>query len=47
MKKRKDLYYSDENAIKDLLLGRKIKKVSDNTLLLDNGMELQFTANAG
>ncbi len=39
--------YSEEKKIYDLLFGRKVVKVSDDTLLLDNGMELRVIANEG
>ena len=47
MKIIKQLDECDEAEIKELLFGRKIEKVDDNTLLLDNGLELQVIANEG
>jgi hypothetical protein len=44
---KKVLYESDVNEIKDLLFGRKIQKVSNDELLLDNGIVLQIAANEG
>lgn len=41
------LDYTDEQEIKDLLLYRKITKINDDTLLLDNGIELQIIPNIG
>lgn len=38
---------SNENEVKELLIGHSIKKVKDNTLELDNGIELQIIANDG
>lgn len=43
----KDLDECDEKEIKELLFGRKVKKVSADTLLLDNGIELTVKANEG
>lgn len=39
--------YDDEEAIREKLLYRKIVKVEDDTLYLDNGMELKVVANEG
>lgn len=39
-------HYEEEN-IKNLLLYRKVEKVSDNKLLLDNGIELEIVPNEG
>lgn len=47
MKKVKELFEDNETEIKELLFGRKITKVEDDTLLLDNGLELKITANEG
>ena len=46
----KDYFYipfDDEKNIKDLLIGHSIEKVNDNTIKLDNGMELEFFGNEG
>lgn len=43
----KELYYSNENEIKDLLMFRKVIKVENSTLFLDNGVELEVVANSG
>lgn len=37
----------DEDEIRELLLYRKVVKVIDNTLILDNGTELTFEGNHG
>lgn len=37
----------DEAQISELLVGRKVTKVSDNTLLLDDGTELVVKGNEG
>ncbi|MCI8466957.1 MAG: hypothetical protein HFI08_02025 [Bacilli bacterium] len=41
------LYQNDEEEIKELLLGRTIEKVNDNTLKLDNGLILEIQPNQG
>ena len=41
------LDYQDEQEIKELLLYRKVSKINDDTLLLDNGVQLQILPNAG
>ena len=46
-KKVKELYECDEKEIKKLLFGRKVKKVEDDTLELDNGLILEIVANEG
>ncbi len=43
----KHLYYDDEKEIKELLMYRKIIKVDNDTLYLDNGVELQVLPNEG
>lgn len=43
----KELYFDNEKEIKDLLLYRKIIKVDENTLYLDNGIELEVIPNSG
>ncbi len=47
MKEIKRLYEYEENEIKDLLFGRKVKKVNESTLELDNGLVLEIIANEG
>lgn len=37
----------DEDEIKKLLLYRKVEKISENELLLDNGLVLEIEANEG
>lgn len=37
----------DEKEISELLVGRKVTKVSNNTLLLDDGTELEVQGNDG
>ena len=44
------VYYmtqDDERDIKDLLLGRRVVKVSDESLLLDDGTSLKLRGNVG
>ena len=44
------VYYmtqDDERDIKDLLLGRRVEKVSDESLLLDDGTSLKLRGNVG
>jgi hypothetical protein len=43
----RELYYSNEKEITDLLMFRKIVKVENDTLFLDNGVELEIVANEG
>lgn len=43
----KELYFEEEKAIKELLMFRKIVKVDENTLYLDNGIELEILPNEG
>ena len=43
----KRLEYYDEQEIKKLLIFRKIVKVDDETLYLDNGIELKVLPNEG
>lgn len=43
----KELYYYEENEIKELLMYRKIVKVDEDTLYLDNGIELKVLPNKG
>jgi len=43
----KELDECEEKDIKDLLFGRKIEKVSEDTLLLDNGIVLEIQPNEG
>lgn len=38
---------NDSEAITELLLGRKVEKVDDKTLRLDNGTKLTFEGNVG
>ncbi len=38
---------SDVEAISELLIGRKVVKVADDKIRLDNGVELQFIGNEG
>jgi hypothetical protein len=47
MKEIKVLYENEENEIKDLLFGRKVIKVGENILELDNGLILEINANEG
>lgn len=42
----KELYYDDEEEIKELLIGRKVK-VEKNNLILDNGIVLEIMPNVG
>lgn len=42
-----EIEYYEEEKIKELLLYRKIVKAENNTLLLDNGVELEICANEG
>ena len=41
------LSYQNEQEIKDLLIGRTITKVDEETLLLDNGVVLEIQGNLG
>lgn len=43
----KTLYEYDESEIKELLLYHKVEKVSEDTLLLDNGITLEIQGNEG
>lgn len=43
----KRLYYDEEKEITELLLYRKIVKVENDTLYLDNGVELEVIPNEG
>ncbi len=43
----KELYYDNEAEIKELLMYRKIIKVDEDTLYLDNGVELKVLPNEG
>ena len=36
----REIYYDEEEKIKELLMYRKIVKVENDTLYLDNGIEL-------
>lgn len=45
--KKYELYFDEEKKIEELLLYRKIIKAKNNTLYLDNGVELQVEANEG
>jgi hypothetical protein len=38
---------NDEDKIKQMLIGHSIEKVNNNTLKLDNGIELEFYGNEG
>lgn len=42
-----ELYFDEEEKIKELLMYRKIVKVDEDTLYLDNGVELQVLLNEG
>ena len=42
-----ELYFEEEEKIKELLMYRKIVKVDEDTLYLDNGVELQVLPNEG
>lgn len=42
-----EIYYDEEERIRDLLLYRKIVKVSWDTICLDNGIELEICPNKG
>lgn len=42
-----ELDYQDRREIETLLLGRKVTKVDDETLALDNGVVLTFHGNEG
>ena len=44
---KKTYVYYNEKEIKELLIGRKIKKVDESTLLLDNGTVLEIYGNDG
>lgn len=44
---KKELDYCEENEIKELLLYRKVVKVEDSTMTLDNGVELEVYPNKG
>lgn len=43
----KEIEYCEENRIKELLMYRKIIKVENDTLYLDNGTELEICGNVG
>ena len=43
----RELYYCEEEKIKELLMYRKIVKVENDTLYLDNGVELEVLSNEG
>ena len=43
----KSLDYTDHDQIRDVLMGHKVTKVSNNTLVLDNGTELVVVPNEG
>lgn len=43
----KVFYYNQEDEIKELLMYKKIIKVEDNILFLDNGVELEVYPNEG
>ena len=43
----KKVYYYEEQKIKDLLIGRKVVEVYDDTLVLDNGQRLRVVGNIG
>ena len=43
----RELYYCEEEKIKELLMYRKIVKVENDTLYLDNGVELEVFPNEG
>ena len=41
------VYYDEADRIRELLMYRKIVKVADDTLYLDNGIELEICPNEG
>lgn len=41
------IYHTDRNEIRDLLLWRSVSKVSDDTLMLDDGRTLRIIPNEG
>lgn len=43
----KKLYFDEEQEIKELLMYRKIVRVDEDTLYLDNGVELKILPNEG
>lgn len=43
----KEIYFNEEEKIKNLLLYRKIVNVSDDTLYLDDGTKLEIVPNMG
>lgn len=43
----REIYYDEEDKIKELLMYRKIVKVENDTLYLDNGIELEVVGNVG
>lgn len=43
----RELYYCEEEKIKELLMYRKIVKVENDTLYLDNGTTLEVVGNVG
>ena len=43
----KEIEHYEEEKIKELLLYRKVIKVSEDTILLDNGIELEIIGNEG
>ena len=47
MNNSKKVYYYEERKIKDLLIGRKVVEVDDDTLVLDNGQRLRVVGNIG
>lgn len=43
----RELYFSREKEITELLMYRKVIKIENGTLYLDNGVELEIVANSG
>ena len=43
----RELYYYEEDKIRELLMFRKIVEVVGDTLVLDNGIELEIVGNVG
>jgi hypothetical protein len=41
------LYEGDHDAIRELLMGRRVEKVGEDTLRLDNGVTLRLAGNVG
>lgn len=47
IRSRKVLYENDADGIAELLVGRRVVQVSEDTLELDNGLKLRFQGNQG